>query len=76
MRNHCCAVDPSASDCVMVNCDEARYGKCVPKADCEDDNYFFNQFSGMCEFKYVTECTEFWDWDEFSRKCETYNHCD
>ncbi len=76
MRNHCCAVDPSASDCAMVDCSASRYGKCVPKYDCEDDDYFFNEFNGRCEFKYIIPCEEFYDWDASSRMCETYNYCD
>lgn len=76
MRNHCCETDPDGTDCTGVDCDAVRHGKCVPKADCQDDDYFFNEFSGRCEFKYTTPCDEFYDWDYSSRVCETYNYCD
>jgi len=81
MRNHCCEGDYDGDDdCSLVDCDAPRKGKCVPKADCMDDNFFFNQFSGKCDFKYSDlwsgYCDEFYDFDDNSRLCETYNPCD
>jgi len=44
MRNFCCEPDyVGTDDCTNVDCDfEPRYGKCVPMADCDDEDYFFN----------------------------------
>lgn len=73
MRNHCCAVDPSDPACT-ADCTVPTTGRCVEKPDCLDEKYFFNEFSGKCEFKYP--CEPFWYWSERSRKCETHNGCD
>jgi len=74
MRNHCCSVDPSATNCAGMDCTKPNTGKCVPMLDCSYGENYFNEFSKRCELKEF--CPAFWHWDERSRKCETYNHCD
>jgi len=55
MRNHCCSVDPTADDCMSVDCSMPSTGMCVQIPACseedEDNGYYFDEFKGRCEWK-------------------------